>query len=178
MHQMADLAEYVCRGVMGAQIAYCQSDEISILLHNYKRLDSEAWFANEVQKIASVSAGMASAYLTHASGRLAVFDSRVFVLPEAEVVNYFIFRQQDATRNSLQMLAQSQYSQKQLHGKNTKDLHDLLHEKDMNWNELETLKKRGFCIKRVENGFQQDFEIPIFSHDRDYIHRYLEVEQE
>src|SRR5678816_495992 len=88
----------LCEEISGAQIAYIQSDEISILVHTYKRLNSEAWFANKIQKMASVSAGIASAQLTKLSTyifdeiRTAVFDSRVFVLPEAEVNNYFIWR--------------------------------------------------------------------------------------
>lgn len=48
MAAMDDVALRLCEEVQGAQIAYVQSDEISILVHNYKRLQSQAWFDNQV----------------------------------------------------------------------------------------------------------------------------------
>lgn len=173
---MADLTHYLCAEVQTTVLGYCQSDEISLLLHPYKRLESEPWFANELQKMVSVSAGLASARLTHLSGRVAVFDSRVFVLPEAEVVNYFIWRQQDAARNSLQMVAQSLYSHGELHGKKEADLHELLHRKGVNWNDIATHRRRGFCVVRRAEQWVTDEEIPLFTADRPYIERLLTPE--
>src|SRR6185295_8112555 len=80
--------------------------------------------------------------------RPAYFDARVFVLPESEVANYFIWRQQDATRNSIQMAAKSLYSQAELHGKNTSQLQDMIHAKGQNWNDLPAGLKRGRCAVR------------------------------
>jgi len=82
-----------------------------------------------------------------AQQKLAFFDSRVFQIGEKEeVVNSLIWRQQDAERNSIQMLAQSLYSQKQLHGKNTSVLQDMCWDKGQNWNDLDSSRKRGSLI--------------------------------
>ena len=61
-----------------------------------------------------------------------MFDARAFNIPMDEVKNYFIWRQQDWIRNSVQMLAQAHFSHKELHGKNQSDMHDMLNEKDIN----------------------------------------------
>jgi tRNA(His) guanylyltransferase len=78
------------------------------------------------------------------------FDSRVFIIPEtAEVANYFLWRCQDASRNSLQMLARSLYSHNELEGKNSSQLHDLIHTKGDNWNNLAPKYKRGRLIAKT-----------------------------
>lgn len=143
---MSSLAMHLCHEVATAQMAYIQSDEISLLLHNYKRLTSQAWFGNEIQKIVSVSAGAASAYFSLTLGRYATFDSRTFVLPEAEVCNYFIWRQQDAIRNSVQALAQSLYSAKQLYKRDQSELLAMCDVKEKPWRFLRTHLQRGFVI--------------------------------
>jgi len=113
----------LCEEIQGAQIAFTQSDEINVLLVDYQTLDTQAWFDAGIQKMCSVSASIA----TQAFGEWfhkrfpehrgrPLFDSRVFNLPREEVVNYFVWRQQDATRNSIQMVGQANFSQKQLHG--------------------------------------------------------------
>lgn len=108
----------LCQEIQGCQIAYIQSDEINILIHNYKNLNSTAWFDNKVSKIISITAGLASAIFTSLSGDIfgnikpAVFDSRLLCLPEAEVNNYFIWRQQDCVRNSIQRYARTFFSHK------------------------------------------------------------------
>lgn len=110
------------------------------------------------------------------------FDSRVFILPEDEVVNYFLWRQQDATRNSISMVAQANFNHKELQNLNTVQMQDkLVLEKNINWNNIETWKKRGLCVTReknvkekgVRNHWYIDKEIPVFSKDREYIHRFL-----
>ncbi len=175
---MAKTAQYLCEQLMGVQIAYIQSDEISILLHNYKKLDSEPWFGNELQKIVSISSGMASAYFTNIYNLPAVFDSRAFVLPEAEVTNYYHWRQIDATRNSISMLAQSKFSHKQLLNKNREQMQEMMFQKDgTNWNDLATYLKRGFCVIKSNKGWIIDWDIPIFTQNRDYIEKLLEVEE-
>jgi len=94
----------------GAKCGYQQSDEISILLTDFDALQTEAWFDYNIQKIASVSAGYASAWFTSHylnDGEIAVFDSRVFNIPKEEVCNYFIWRQKDWLRNSIQMIGRA-----------------------------------------------------------------------
>lgn len=190
---MNGAAQVLCGEMQGAIVAYVQSDEISVLLHNYKRLTSAAWFDNEVQKIVSVGASIAAAAVTAASGRifsatrLAFFDARVFVLPEADVCNYFLWRQQDATRNSVQMVAQSMFSPRELHGQNCPRLQEMIFQKSgQSWNDLATHLKRGRCVVRevrtedgaVCSGWVVDNEVPIFSANRAYIEDRLAVEPE
>lgn len=177
IENMAELTKYLCSEVSTSQLAYVQSDEISLLLHPYKKLESQAWFANEIQKMCSIAAGLASSWFSLKYGREAVFDARVFVIPETEVCNYYIWRQQDATRNSIQMLARSLYSSKQLHKKNVNILQDLIMEKGMNWNNLETYKKRGLCVVKKDGAWFIDKEIPIFTEKRLYIEDFLKLEE-
>lgn len=183
----------LCEEVQGASLAYLQSDEISILVHGYKSIDTQPWFSNEVQKMVSISAAIASTAATVASPRLfgttktALFDSRVFVLPENDVCNYFLWRQQDATRNSVSMLAQAHFSPKQCHGKNRRELIAMLiAEKGIDWNDSPTTQKRGRCIRKVtfekDGGIRSrwdvDNEIPVFSENRKYVEDLLAIEED
>ena len=235
---MQNTAKYLCENIMGCKLAYTQSDEISLLLVDYEKLETQAWFDNNLQKIVSVAASMATmAFNKHfrnsvdqwnsekfpidylgavnrnldetfmedlklkekyisAVNKGAMFDARAFILPKEEVNNYFIFRQQDATRNSIQMVAQSNFSQKELQGKNCNIIQDMLHEqKGINWNDYPTVYKRGSCIIKVYDviiqydevgnicGYTErtkwivDKEIPIFTQDRNYINKYVMLEK-
>lgn len=197
MEVMDKTAENLVREIQGAELAYVQSDEISVLLNDFKNLNSDAWFDYCQSKIESVSASIASATFTIESWRIwkqplspivsvldlvpAYFDSRSFNLPEAEVVNYFIWRQKDAERNSLNLLAQTLYSHKELQGKNRDALFQMCEAKGRVWGELDAYLKRGRCVSRVnveENGAIRskivvDKEIPIFTQDREYIEKHL-----
>lgn len=172
-------ALYLCDKIQDAQLAYIQSDEISILVHNYKRLNAEAWFDNNLQKLTSISASLVTAAFNKKSAEIglssgiALFDSRVWILPEAEVCNYFIWRQQDSTRNSLSMLAQSLYSHKELQGRKSLELQEMCFQKGINWNDMSTSHKRGRCAVRKEGKWVIDNEIPIFTQDRNYIDQHL-----
>lgn len=188
MTAMDATAIALCEDVQGAVFAYVQSDEISILVHNYKRLQSQAWFDNEVQKIVSVAASIAGAEMTVQSwslfpgGKRATFDCRAFIVSEAEVCNYFIWRQQDASRNSVQMLARSLYSHAVCENKNNQELQEMCFQKGKNWNDLPVEQRRGRCVYK-DNAAERaawivDHEPPIFTQDRDYVERYLEVEPE
>lgn len=185
MHDMMDMTTmFLMQHIQNAVLAYTQSDEISILLNDWKKLNTDQWFGNSVQKMASVSASIATASFNHwARNRgyinnisdVALFDSRVYNVPKEEVVNYFLWRQQDATRNSVQMLGRHHFSQHQMHGKKVWQVQDMLMlEKGVNWNDLDVWKKRGTCV--TEDGLDEN--IPIFSKDRDYIDKLLKVEDE
>ncbi len=177
---MIQTAFYLCEEIQGSEVAYIQSDEISILLHNYKNHTTQPWFANEIQKMVSVSASLAAAKFNNININcpLACFDSRVFILPEAEVCNYFVWRQQDAVRNSIQGLSQSLYSHKELMHKNTKHMQEMCFQKGHNWNDLSDQQKRGTCIERTEsNGFVISMPTPAFSQDRQYIEKHLAVNE-
>lgn len=166
-------AECLCREAQGASFAYVQSDEISVLLTDFAQPTTEAWFDGNLQKIVSVSASVVTEAFNRQHGWYghAYFDARVFTIPDpVEVENYFIWRQMDATRNSIQGLAQAHFSGKQLHGVNTSEMQELLfREKGINWNDTEPYWKRGRCVVKVETGWAVDREIPVFTQQRDYL---------
>lgn len=223
MYLMEETTRKLCEKIQGAVFAYQQSDEISILLKDYSKLTSEAWFDYNIQKVCSVAASMATkifadevSYVfefwkawqseeslvkfgvpeelckTHAEaflgttyryGREAFFDCRAFNVPKEEVVNYFVWRQQDATRNSIQMVGQSQFSQKQLHQKSCDDIQEMLFsQKGINWNDFPVPQKRGISVYRrcdaERNPFEVDRDIPIFTQDRNHIDRFINPEEE
>lgn len=185
-----ETAAYVAKEMMGVKIAYHQSDEVSFLLTNYHKLTTESWFDNNIQKMVSVAASLFTYKFNELSrdaiNKPALFDCRVFVLPKEEVNNYFIWRQQDASKNSISMVAQSEFSHKSLQGVNSGQLQEkLFFERGINWNQLQTWKKRGVCIRKVSvstettNGiamrtrWETDMDIPIFTQDRTYIENLL-----
>lgn len=206
---------HLCENIQGCVLGYTQSDEITLVLVDYQNRDSCAWFDNQVQKIASISASMATLYFNRELSEMlrdleedlvaanyslpqahmyetnskkydkwydkeyrALFDSRVFNLPQYEVINNLIWRQQDATRNSINSVAQSLFSHKELQGISSKDLQNkMLTERDVNWNDYPTHLKRGCCaIKDSEGKWILDINIPIFTEDRDYIDRLVFLE--
>jgi len=153
MGAMAGAAREVFKQAQGAQLAYIQSDEASFLLTDFEKDTTEAWFDNNLSKMCSVSASIMTAHfmihriLVSGDMRPAVFDSRVYSIPKRiESCNYMIWRQNDCVRNSIISLAQSQYSHKELHGKSCNQMQDMLHERGINWNDLEDNKKRGTVI--------------------------------
>jgi tRNA(His) 5'-end guanylyltransferase len=193
---MNDTAIYLCKNIQGAKLSFVQSDEISILIYN-NQFETQSWFDNNLQKTVSVSAAKASSYFSSISDRifgkikLAAFDARAFILPNDEVCNYFIWRQQDATRNSVQMLARSLYSHKALENKNNSELQELCFQKGINWNDCPISQRRGRClvktqvwkeglnpktgetIEAMRSEWVVDESIPIFSKDRSYIDQHI-----
>lgn len=169
---IAGTAMFLCSELQGAKCAYIQSDEISILLTDFDELTTQAWFDYNLQKIVSVSAGLASAWFSLEYGRLAVFDSRAFNLPKEEVANYFVWRQKDWIRNSVAMLAQANFSHNQLQGKGQADMHEMLHDRGINWAELDERWKNGLFIFKDTDAWQQTTSI-VFTSNRESIERYL-----
>lgn len=174
--------------VQGCVFGYTQSDEISLLIRDWDTLDTQPWFGNSIQKMTSLMGAIASNafnfsfsdhYIPMNVNDLAQFDARVFNIPKEEVANYFIWRQQDASRNSIQMLGRFHFSQKQMHGKNNSQVQDMLMlEKGVNWNDIPTWMKRGACIMENRDCASSgrivlDNEIPIFTQDRAYIEQHL-----
>lgn len=133
--------------IQGAVFAYTQSDEISVLVTDFAQPTTSAWFDGNLQKVCSVSASIITAEFNQLrrmrhfetqpsfdNFSLAYFDARVFTIPDPiEVMNYFIWRNQDCARNSVSMVAQANFSHKELHGKSTADKHEMLHQKGVNW---------------------------------------------
>jgi tRNA(His) guanylyltransferase len=146
---MAAAAEAV-RHDLGAKFAYVQSDEASFLVTDFALPTTQAPFDGNIQKIVSTTASLMSVVFSDYFEKPGTFDSRVFTIPDPiEVENYFIWRQKDWIRNSVQMLAQSLYSQKQLHGKNQSAMHDMIHEAGYNWADLTDDWKNGVLIDSV-----------------------------
>lgn len=179
-------AAELCEQISGCRVAYVQSDEISLLLVDYQSIGTQGWFDYELQKLVSVSAGIATAAFCEQEVGRGVFDSRAWNLPPNEVTNYFIWRQQDATRNSVSGLAQSHFSVNALHGKNNAAMQDMLMSKGVNWNDCPTPQKRGVCVVRetftlnademcgaTRHRWVVDESIPVFTEDRQYIERFV-----
>lgn len=193
---MQETTKYLCENIQGCVLGYTQSDEISLALVDYKKLNSSAWFDYKVQKICSITASMATLAFNKyfhsfvinrpykipeeedlfknyvkAQQKGAMFDSRCFNIPKEEVTNYIYWRQLDASRNSVQMLGQAHFSHKELHNKSNNDIQDMLFtQKGINWNNLLTYKRRGSCVIKHNLEWIIDKNIPIFkSEDRKYI---------
>lgn len=178
--------------LQNAKFAYTQSDEISILLRDWDKHETEQWFDGNLQKIVSVAASTATATFNYFFNEvrvpetysdLAQFDARAFNIPFDEVANYFVWRQQDASRNSVQMLGRHYFSHKEMHQKNNSMIQDMLMDKHkVNWNDIPTWMKRGSCAypKPLTLDYPypvvHDDEIPIFTADRSYIDKHLKVE--
>lgn len=195
MVAMQETMKYLCENIQGCVLGYTQSDEISLVLIDYKKFTSSAWFDNEIQKMVSIAASMATMEFNRVFTMLAVrdgdavhrkkaglaqFDCRAFNLAKEEVANCLYWRQADASRNSIQMVGQANFSHRELQNKSCNEIQDMLMlQKGINWNDLPTDQKRGSCaIKQeylVEDGGYRthwviDKEIPIFKGDgRDYI---------
>ena len=214
---MQDTMKYLCENIQGCVLGYTQSDEITLILVDYKHLNSDAWFDYEIQKMCSIAASMAtmafnkafasnvakqskrlySEYLEEkdasyidtleiAMNKGAMFDARCFNIPKEEVANLIYWRQLDATRNSIQMVGQANFSHKELQNKSCNMIQEMLFsEKGINWNDYPTHLKRGSCCIKttiqnpnvdIKDGVYPksvwiiDLDIPIFKGDgRDYI---------
>ena len=154
--RMDDTARYLCENIQGAQFAYTQSDEISILVTDFESAKTDSWFDGNIQKICSVSASIATVGFNRPDQPPAMFDSRVFVVPDpVEVLNYFYWRYKDWVRNSVSMLARAHFSNKELHGVNTSGMHEMLHKKGVNWANLdERLKNGSLCNRNTEGKWE------------------------
>lgn len=215
MRAMEETAAVLCRDIEGVKVAYTQSDEISLLITNNDTWETQPWFGNNIQKMASVAASIATLafnrafwhevnmlnndYLnTEGTERLnvycravekgATFDARVFVLPADEVCNYFIWRQQDAIRNSIQSMGQAHFSHKELMNKSCENIKQMLVEKNLKWESIPVSCQRGICVikkptkvktqinmetmtymEMTRNRWMVDDNIPLFWEDRKYI---------
>ena len=181
---MQETTKYLCENIQGCVLGYTQSDEITLVLVDYQRFETSAWFDYEIQKICSISASMTTmafnkffaknvnAYefsdetwseelKTFDTSRAdvykkalengAMFDARVFNIPKEEVTNCIYWRQLDASRNSIQMVGQANFSHKELHCKTCSNIQDMLMEqKGINWNDFPTYQKRGTCVIKEE----------------------------
>lgn len=177
MTSMQETMKYLCENIQGCVFGYTQSDEITLILIDYQKFTSSAWFDYEVQKVCSIAASMATmafnkfftknvnyfemtheyddtineycTTLVNAAEKGATFDARCFNIPKEEVANLVYWRQLDAMRNSVQMVGQANFSHKELQNKSCNEIQDMLvAQKAINWNFYpEDCKRGAACIK-------------------------------
>lgn len=158
-------AREVANEAQGFKLGYVQSDEASFLLTDYDTLQTEPWFGYNKSKLESISASIMTAAFARAMRLvgvkdLATFDARAFNVPESEVVNYFLWRARDWTRNSVTMYAQAYFSHRELHGKSCANMHDMLHGIGRNWTfDLVDAEKNGTYIF---GEWERDDVVPTF----------------
>ena len=149
-----------------ARIGYTQSDEISLI---YLQDDpkSAIFFNRKIQKMISILSSLCTykfnkdlqLCLPNKAGKMALFDARVWQVPTLEeATNVILWREIDATKNSITSAAQSIYSDKQLYKKNSSDKQDMLMEKGINWNNYPPEFKRGIYIQKqyIKRKFSYD----------------------
>lgn len=232
---MQETAKYLCENIQNCKLSYQQSDEITLLLVDYDKLNTDCFFDYRVDKLCSIAASMATMAfnkffrdnaddylfencfnqyladyietLQNAVNKGAMFDARCFNIPKEEVTNLVYWRQLDASRNSIQMVGQANFSHKELQNKSCNDIQDMLMtQKGINWNDFPTYQKRGSCCIKTEEKITEDItiiknrfgedgkkhvvnmkrphwiidtEIPIFKgEDREYIDRLVFVGEE
>jgi tRNA(His) guanylyltransferase len=207
-HDLMDAMEATARHMLtdmhGALLAYHQSDEISFVLQDFARHGSEAWMGGVVQKQASLAASIATMHFnreweTRTARRPttpagATFDARTYTVADtSEVVNYLIWRQQDASRNSVNMAASALLPEPSLHGLSSDQRQERLwSEAGVNWNDYPTRARRGTVTRRktfvgdvtytrhdtgdtvTEHDIERtrvatDHDIPVFTRDRSYL---------
>jgi tRNA(His) 5'-end guanylyltransferase len=150
-------AYHVFGEAQGCKIAYVQSDEASFVLTDYDDLQTQAWFDYNKSKIESVSAALMSVAFGRALRlmnvkELAVFDARAFNVPENEVANYLVWRAKDWHRNSVQMLAQSHFTHRELQGRNISQCLTMLDAIGRSWDRLNEVEKNGtFLVRECNN---------------------------
>ena len=225
---MQDTMKYLCENIQGCVLGYTQSDEITLILVDYKRLNSSAWFDYEVQKVCSIAASMATMafnkffesnvekendnftaewldedtdnpnyknkklenlWRVHdkALKKGAMFDARCFNIPKEEVTNLVYWRQLDATRNSIQMVGQANFSHKELQGKSCEKIKEMLiAEKGISWEDFHPMYKHGSCCIKVttetdgvtRSSWEIDKNIPLFvGEGREYIESLIQSEE-
>lgn len=226
---MQDTMKYLCENIQGCVLGYTQSDEITLILVDYKRLNSSAWFDYEVQKMCSIAASMATMAFNkffdnnvekendsftsewldentdnpnyknkkledlwrvhdNALKKGAMFDARCFNIPKEEVTNLVYWRQLDATRNSIQMVGQANFSHKELQGKSCEKIKEMLiTEKGISWENFHPMYKHGSCCIKVttktdgitRSSWEIDKSIPLFvGEGREYIESLIQCQEE
>lgn len=140
----------------GACMGYTQSDEITLTWHS-RDIKSQIWFDGRVSKMVSQLSAQATLIffrliqerIPEYANRMPTFDARVWNVPNRmEAGNVFLWREWDATKNSITMAASAYYSHKELMHKNSSAKCDMLYAKGVNWNEYPAFFKRGTYVQR------------------------------
>lgn len=192
------------------KMVYYQSDEISLVFTDFDTIETQQMYDGKIQKVVSLTASAATAFFNQS--RLAkfvidnrndyvgdlksipsvgMFDSRVFCIPDyEEVLNYFVWRQKDATRNSISMAAHEALGHKACMNKSGEEKQELMfQEKGINWNDYADVYKRGVVVAKQEVSIQavydgtgngvttrnvwKPIETPIFTKDREFFSEFI-----
>ena len=166
MDAMVYTTKKTAENMSGFKLAYTQSDEASFMITDFDTVESQGWFNYEVNKIVSITASLFTSYFNYywqkhnrkPTGKklsLAQFDARSFSVPLDDWQNVFIWRQRDWERNSIQMLGRAHFSHGELHKKKNSDIHDMLHEKGINWAKITEREKNGTFILKDGKEFHE-----------------------
>lgn len=164
---MIDLTKYLVE-TTNAVIGYTQSDEITLILYNDDR-EKSIYNDGKKQKILSKLTGSCVSYFNEQRlkylpnhNKIANFDCRIYQTPTLiDACAQLLWRENDAIRNSISMLAQSHFSYNQLQNLNTKQMKNKLIEIGVYWHELPDKFKKGTYIKRIRK------EIPFSKEELD-----------
>lgn len=155
---LVESTRFVCENVTGTVLAYVQSDEVSLLVTDLAKPGTQPWYGGSVQKIASVTASLLTAKfnarrnlgLGDVGEPLAIFDSRVFTIPEPEdVIAYFQWRYLDAWRNAVSSLASTHFSPRELHEKSLTQRLFMLLQKDVSVRDCDPSFRYGSLVEPV-----------------------------
>ena len=193
---MQDTMKYLCENIQGCVFGYTQSDEITLVLTDYENLDSCAWFDYNAQKLASVSASMATyefimsfiksicyfndkdtsyaEILSSTIRKNISFDARALNVPKEDVINNIIWRQQDCINNYIISIGRTHYSHDELVGKTQKCILHMLEDKYVYWEDYSNAIKYGVCCykngKKTEDGYlRRVFEDGFFVYKNNWV---------
>lgn len=202
---MQRTTKYLVENIQGCKFGYTQSDEISLLITDYDTYDTEAWFDNNIQKIVSISAAMASVFfnkqitLNHVDHMIRnkdnrdieyenavlvamstdpVFDARVFNLDKDEVCNYFIWRQEDWIKNAIGMIARMVFSEKELYNKSTIERKQMVIDSGYDMSEFKIYHMRGSAVYDGEQYKPYDSENGNLNNENEIISDRIIIDKE
>lgn len=227
LESMRQTMKYLCENIGGCVFGYTQSDEITLVLTDYKTIHTEPWFGYRKSKVISICSSMATWKFNDTFRRLveagyneyfevwdrkdeddklwntynkavekgALFDCRAFNVPIDDVCNNTIWRQADASRNSVEQVGHFYFSDKELYKKSVNDIQDMLVlQKNVNWNDFPVHLKRGSsCIKIdtekkvIVRGEEKvvpscewvvDKKMPILTQNRDYVESRIYIRED
>lgn len=133
-----------------ADIGYTQSDEITLVLTK-KHENAEMFYGGRFQKLCSVLASVATYHFNKLAPQdiMALFDCRVFEVPDKSyAIKCLEWRALDCRRNSVSCYAQCNFSHKELQGKKTFEMREMLEKIDKNWRDMPEAYRNGIYIKR------------------------------
>jgi tRNA(His) guanylyltransferase len=167
----------LAQGMQGFLFAHGYSDEVSFVFTDLQDIKTELWFGGNIQKITSVGSSIFTAYFNYAKDScyftdmdlpFAFFDARVFSISSRhELLNYLLWRQRDASSNSVQSFTRIHASHKECQNLNTSELQELAFLKSgKNWNDVPVKHKRGWVMYNTSRRSSKiDENPPIFSQD-------------